>query len=73
MQPSAAEIEMQARHIPCPGLTADPRGRLKHHRGEAARRQPPRRGNTRSAGSDYDYVGVGAHGSQGRLSKREGL
>ena len=61
---------MQARHIACPGPTADPPGRLKHHRGEPAHRQPPGRGNTRGTGSDNDHVGVGAHGLQGRLSKR---
>jgi hypothetical protein len=64
MQPSAAEIEMQARHIACPGPTANPRGGLKHHSREPACRQPARRGNARSAGSDYDYVSVGAHGLQ---------
>ena len=61
---------MQPGHIACPGATADPPGGLKHHRGQPACRQPPRRGNTRGAGSDYDHVGDGAHGSQGRLSKR---
>ena len=66
-QPRSRE---QPRHIACPGPTADPPGRLKHYRGEPARRQPARRGNTRSAGSDNDYVGVSGHGSQGRMSKR---
>ena len=64
---------MQARHIACPGPTADPRSRLEQYRGEAARRPSTRRGNTRSPGSDNDDVSVGAHGTNCGLSKRRPL
>ena len=61
MEPSAAQIESHARDIASPGPSSGPRYRLKHHRGELTRRQPSRRGNTRSARSDYHDVRVSAH------------
>jgi hypothetical protein len=69
MQPSAAEIKTQACNLARPSPTADASGRLKHHCGEPARRQTPRRRYARGSGAHYDHVGVGVHGAQSRLSK----
>jgi hypothetical protein len=60
---SAAKIESRTRDFAGPGSPPDPRGRLKFHRREMARREPPRRGNTRGAGPDYRDVHVSGHWS----------
>ena len=70
MQPSAAEIEMQARHIALrPARPPIRPVALEHHRGQPARHQSPRRGHPH-ARLHHDDVGVSGHGLQGRLSKR---
>jgi hypothetical protein len=55
------QIESHTRDFAGPGSPSDPRGRLKHRRREMTRREPPRRGNARSAGPDYHDVHIGAH------------
>lgn len=61
MEPSAAQIESHTRDIAGPGSPSDPRRRLKHHRREMTRREPPRRGNAPGARPDYHDVHVSAH------------
>jgi hypothetical protein len=61
MEPSASQIELHTRDIACPSSPPDPRCRLKHHRREMTRSEPPRRGDARGAGPDYHDVRVSGH------------
>ena len=61
MEPSAAQVELHIRDFAGPGSPSDPRGRLKHYRRQMTRREPPRRGNARAAGTDYRDVHVTGH------------